>query len=436
MASLLNTDGFNYFLRGEPVPGMSGPSSTAGFDYFLRKEPFQWIIAGAAAFPRDRRRRKAIPRPRRPRRKASLAWLPPSSSVSGADTFTFTEAVALAGSNTDTSVLTDTAQAGPQGTDAAAMAEVTSSAGLSGNDTGAGSETGTVSGQSTDASVLTETSATAGPANSDAVAFAESSSSLAQASIDAGSLTEAAAAGLVGNDAVALTDTTISLTATLTGADASSLAESPIAGPAGADSATLADASTSLTATFTAVDLGTLAEAAGITATLASTDAVFLADLATVTPFGADAMVFAEGTVTITIPHIIPGNTNLWVERWRGTEWQYPYGAYLTMIPSTLVKRAGETRLYDFDFSRQAELAAGQVLATMVSLVASRSGLTIATDQALTLPIPPNQPVMSATRAQVWIAGGVAGTVYTLTMTVLTSGGAQISLDGILEVVP
>lgn len=95
-----------------------------------------------------------------------------------------------------------------------------------------------------------------------------------------------------------------------------------------------------------------------------------------------------------------------------------------TPVSDTLVKRADESRLYDFDFGVQPEFEAGQTISgTPTITVTDGSGLTV------------GSVATSGARVQAQISGGTAGTTYTLKCTVVTSGGALLVEYGLLEVV-
>lgn len=96
---------------------------------------------------------------------------------------------------------------------------------------------------------------------------------------------------------------------------------------------------------------------------------------------------------------------------------------------TTLKKRADWDRLYEWDFSWAAEVAAGETLVS--PSVPAVSGLTIGT------------PVVAGTSVTVRISGGTAGggtlqtggsTLYALTCVVSTSGGRTLSMRGYIRV--
>lgn len=91
------------------------------------------------------------------------------------------------------------------------------------------------------------------------------------------------------------------------------------------------------------------------------------------------------------------------------------------MAVPTLKKQLTESRLYDLDFS--ANLATGELLSTIVSLVAAPTGLTLS-DQAIWT---------SGRGVQVRIAGGVAAS-YKITAVVTTSAGNTLEGEGVLNV--
>jgi hypothetical protein len=93
---------------------------------------------------------------------------------------------------------------------------------------------------------------------------------------------------------------------------------------------------------------------------------------------------------------------------------------------STLYKYPDDDRLYDFDFSLQAELVDGQTIASATVDQTVRSGgsgaLTIGT------------PAISGGRVQVQITGGVEGSTYALTCEITTSSGSKIVGIGALHI--
>ena len=98
----------------------------------------------------------------------------------------------------------------------------------------------------------------------------------------------------------------------------------------------------------------------------------------------------------------------------------------LLSLSMTLEKHPSEARLYDFDFSAQVEIAAGDTIASVISATATRLNgggtLTLAATG------------FSGPRVQVTISGGLDGDDYTVTATVLTTAGRTLVGCGRLEV--
>lgn len=95
------------------------------------------------------------------------------------------------------------------------------------------------------------------------------------------------------------------------------------------------------------------------------------------------------------------------------------------------VKVSTEVRRYVFNFFARSEVVAGETLSSPTVTV-SPSGPTISGAAVLTSSLAgvPSGKGVSAT-----ISGGTAGTTYTLTCTVTTSGGSTLVCKGELEVV-
>jgi hypothetical protein len=87
------------------------------------------------------------------------------------------------------------------------------------------------------------------------------------------------------------------------------------------------------------------------------------------------------------------------------------------LMAGTLRKPAGMARYYLFDFSAFAEVRAGETLSTP-AITSTPTGLIV------------GSPTVSGSQVQVLVSGGTAGTRYTLTVTVNTSGGAVLTFDG------
>lgn len=90
----------------------------------------------------------------------------------------------------------------------------------------------------------------------------------------------------------------------------------------------------------------------------------------------------------------------------------------------TIEKKAGWARYYDFDFSRLAEFREDPPQTILTHQVAATpSGLTLGSTG------------LAGAVVQAPVSGGTAGTTYTLTCTITTSGGATLTLVGRLRVV-
>jgi hypothetical protein len=87
-------------------------------------------------------------------------------------------------------------------------------------------------------------------------------------------------------------------------------------------------------------------------------------------------------------------------------------------VSCILEKHPLEARTYDFDFSKQVEIAAGDTIASVTEI----QQLQTAGGGTLTLGI----PVASPTRAQCDVSGGSDGDDYTLTAVVLTVAGKTL----------
>jgi hypothetical protein len=90
-------------------------------------------------------------------------------------------------------------------------------------------------------------------------------------------------------------------------------------------------------------------------------------------------------------------------------------------VKHTLEKYTGESRLYNFDFSDEAEVVAGGTISAPV-VTASGTGLTIGT------------PTFAAAIVQVRLSSGTPGTDYTMVCTVAVTGGNTLVREGILRV--
>lgn len=92
------------------------------------------------------------------------------------------------------------------------------------------------------------------------------------------------------------------------------------------------------------------------------------------------------------------------------------------LAPELLKKTPVEIVQKDFEFDGD-DLAAGETIATIVSLVVTPGGGMTA-----------SSPVISGTRVQVELAGGVADTRYVVTLVVTTTAGQKLQGDGEIEV--
>lgn len=93
-------------------------------------------------------------------------------------------------------------------------------------------------------------------------------------------------------------------------------------------------------------------------------------------------------------------------------------------MATQLQKLVGESRLYDFDFTDQAEIEGGETLTGTPTVTATPAGLTL------------GSPVIggASKKVQVRISAGTANTTYSLTCTVATSGGNTLQGCGVLKV--
>jgi hypothetical protein len=87
-----------------------------------------------------------------------------------------------------------------------------------------------------------------------------------------------------------------------------------------------------------------------------------------------------------------------------------------------LVKRAGESRTYSMDFSNLPEISGGGSISSITSVTASPSDLTVGVTS------------ISGNKAQAVLSAGSDGTQYTVTFTILTSGGSTLIAIGYLMV--
>ncbi len=114
-----------------------------------------------------------------------------------------------------------------------------------------------------------------------------------------------------------------------------------------------------------------------------------------------------------------------WTEPDRGIEWSAPDMA-------TLVKRAGETRLYTMSMALLPEIAGGDTIASVTSILCTSvvSGPGATSDLTLS-----SKAVTSNSQGgQCKIAGGTDGVTYLLTFTLLTAAGNTLVGIGYLYV--
>lgn len=112
-----------------------------------------------------------------------------------------------------------------------------------------------------------------------------------------------------------------------------------------------------------------------------------------------------------------------------------PQRRSFSMYQRSQTKRAGERRLYVFDFRRYPEIEQGETIES--AAVAAVAGLTIesvAVTAAAQL-VGPSDTVPAGAGVQAFISGGVAGTGYEVSCEITTSGGAELVVTGTLSVV-
>lgn len=90
------------------------------------------------------------------------------------------------------------------------------------------------------------------------------------------------------------------------------------------------------------------------------------------------------------------------------------------MSIETLTKQPSESKVFTMDFS--ANLASGETIASVTSVTADISGLTIGT------------PVVGTRSAQVRISGGTVDTLYKVTFVVVTSASNTLEAEGYLRI--
>lgn len=87
----------------------------------------------------------------------------------------------------------------------------------------------------------------------------------------------------------------------------------------------------------------------------------------------------------------------------------------------TLYKQPSESRVYDMDFA--ANMSTAETISSVTSYTASPSGLTL--DPAVSI---------SGKKVQKRLSGGTAGTLYKITVVILTSLGNVLEGEGQLHV--
>jgi hypothetical protein len=105
-----------------------------------------------------------------------------------------------------------------------------------------------------------------------------------------------------------------------------------------------------------------------------------------------------------------------------------------TLAKERYGKRATETRTLVFDFSPV--LYDSEVVQTINSVTASPSGPTISGEaiSAAAIDEPPHASIAAGEAVTCLIAGGTAGTRYTVTAQVQTNGGQILEIDAIIDV--
>jgi len=89
-------------------------------------------------------------------------------------------------------------------------------------------------------------------------------------------------------------------------------------------------------------------------------------------------------------------------------------------MPTTLQKYPSELRTFSFAFSAFSEIVSGDTIASIDSITASPTGLTLGSQS------------ISGSTVRVVISGGTEGATYTVNCLVTTSSGAKIEGQGLL----
>jgi hypothetical protein len=113
-----------------------------------------------------------------------------------------------------------------------------------------------------------------------------------------------------------------------------------------------------------------------------------------------------------------------WQEPERGLNWQAP-------AMTILVKRAAEVRQYVMDLSQLPEIAGGDTVASVTTILCTQASQGDATSD---LTLSSKATSSSPQGAQCQVAGGVDGITYTLEFTVLTTAGWTLVGVGYLYV--
>ncbi len=91
-------------------------------------------------------------------------------------------------------------------------------------------------------------------------------------------------------------------------------------------------------------------------------------------------------------------------------------------MPAVLTKYAAEARQYILDFSQMPEIVGGDTLASVTSVTATPSGLTVGTGS------------ISGATVLVELSGGTSGTLYSVEAVVATTAGWVLAGVGQLSV--
>lgn len=103
-------------------------------------------------------------------------------------------------------------------------------------------------------------------------------------------------------------------------------------------------------------------------------------------------------------------------------------------MPTVLVKRSAESRVYLFDFSALPEFGNGDTLTGSPTVTATPAGLTLG---SVTITNSPPAPLGTGTAnscTQLRVSGGVNGTTYQMVSTASTTLGNTLVCLGVLQV--